>query len=125
VAKGAHLLPGYRLCQKQPQVATATAFLQIAGNILVGQRSGQVAQVLPGLGVIRVEDDETGSAVLVKKICAQGDLTPQMGKQVVHVEGFVDTDVASIIKLVGVQVPPLDESLDQDQRWAGELWVWK
>ena len=35
VAKGAHLSPTYPLRQKQPQVATAAAILQIGGDILV------------------------------------------------------------------------------------------
>jgi hypothetical protein len=33
-----------------------------------------------------IEDDETGSAFLFKKICAQGDLTSQVIKQVAHVQ---------------------------------------
>jgi hypothetical protein len=71
-------------------VTTPAAFLQIAGGILVSQHPGQVAQALPGLGAISIEDDETGSAFLVKRICAQRDLTPQMGKQVAYVQRFVD-----------------------------------
>jgi len=77
------------------------------------------------LGVVRVEDDETGSALLAKKISGQGNLTSQVIKQVAHVQWFVDADVAAVVKLVGVQVPPLDKSLGQHQGWARELCVWK
>jgi hypothetical protein len=123
IAKSAHLSPVHRFCQKQPQVTAAAATLQIGGNLLASQRAGQVAQALPGLGVVRIEDGETGSAFLVKKICAESDLTPQVGKQVAHVQWFVHTNIASIIKLAGVQVPPLDESLGQHQRWTREFCV--
>jgi hypothetical protein len=102
VAKGPGLSPGHRLRQKQPQVATAAALLQIGGDLLARQRSGQVAQALPSLGVIRIKDDESGSALLVKEICAERDLTFQVVKQVAHVQWFVDTDVAAVVKLVGV-----------------------
>ena len=124
VAKGAHLSPSDPLRQKQPQVTTAPTSLQIGRHILTSQHPGQLAQALPGLGVISIEDDETGSAFLVKKICAQGYFTLQMGKQVAHVEGFVDADVAAVINLAGVQVPTLDETLGQHQGWAGEFCVW-
>ena len=43
--------------------------------MLVSQRACHVAQTLSSLGVISIEDDETRSAFLVKKVCAQGDLT--------------------------------------------------
>ena len=48
-----------------------TAFFQIDGDILVSQYPRQTAQTLPGLGVISIEDDETGSAFSVKNMCAQ------------------------------------------------------
>jgi len=70
VAKGAHVLPSDRLRQKQLQVTTAPTSLQIGRHILTSQHPGQLAQALPGLGVISIEDDETGSAFLVKKISA-------------------------------------------------------
>ena len=41
-------------------------------------------------------------AVLVKKICAEADLASQVVKQVAYVQGFVDADVAAVVKLVGV-----------------------
>jgi hypothetical protein len=63
-------------------------------------------------------------ALLVKKICAQRDLTPQVGKQVTDVQLFVDADIAAIVKLVGVQVPPLDKPLGQHQGWLREFYVW-
>jgi hypothetical protein len=69
-AKGEHLSPGDRLCKQQSQVATAAASLQIGGHVFPGQRAGQMAQALPGLGVVRIQDDEAGLALLVKKICA-------------------------------------------------------
>jgi hypothetical protein len=84
-----------------------------------------MAQALPALGVICIEDNETGSALLVKKICAQGDLASQVIKQVAHVQGFVDADVAAVVKLAGVQVPTLDKPLGQHQGWPGEFCVWK
>jgi hypothetical protein len=87
------------------------------------QPSDQTAQALPSLGVICNQDDEAGSAFLVKKICAQGDLTPQVIKQLTHVQWFVDADIASIIKLAGVQVPTLDESLGQHQGRSREFSV--
>jgi hypothetical protein len=121
LAKGARLSPTYPLRQKQPQVSTPAASLQVGRNIFSCQRSGQVAQALPGLGVVRIEDEETCPAVLVKKICAQGDLTSQVVKQVAHVQGFVDADVATVVKLAGVKVPSLDKPLGQHQGWSGEL----
>jgi hypothetical protein len=125
VAKGAYLLPSCCLCQKQPQVATTTAFLQIDRNIFFGQIPGQVAQALPGLGVIRIQDEIPRPALLVKKICAQRDLTSQVVKQVAHVQWFADADVAAVVKLPGVKIPPLDEPLSQHQGWAREFGVWK
>ena len=99
--------------------------LRIGWNIFFSQLSGEVAQALPSLRVISIEDEETGSTFLVKKICAQGDLTPQVIKQVADVRWFVDADVAAVIKLAGVKVSTLDESLGQRQGWPRELWVWK
>jgi hypothetical protein len=77
------------------------------------------------LGVVSIKDKEAGSVVLVKKICAQGNLTSQVIKQVTHVQWFVDADVAAVVKLSGVQVSPLDKSLGQRQGWTSEFCVWK
>jgi hypothetical protein len=82
-----------------------------------------VSQTLPSLGVISIEDEEAGLALLVKKICAQGDLTSQVIKQVAHVQLLVDADVAAVVKLAGVQIPTLDESLSQHQGWPGQFRV--
>jgi hypothetical protein len=125
VAKSAHLSATYRLRQKQPQVTTAAAVLRIGRYSVSGQFFGQVAQSLPALRVVSIEDEETGSASLVKKICAEGDLTSQVIKQVAHVQWFVDADVAAVVKLPGVQVPTLDEPLGQHHGWAREFFVWK
>ena len=100
-----------------------SACLQIGLDVLVRQRDGQVAQALPALGIVRIEDDETGSAFLVKKICAQGDLTSQVIKQAAHVQWFVRADVAAVVKLVGVQIPTLDKPLSQHQGWTREFCV--
>ena len=62
--------------------------------------------------------------MLIEQIGAQSDLTPQVGKQVARVQLFVDTDVAAVVKLLGVKVPALDESLGQHQGWAREFCVW-
>ena len=124
VAKGASLSPVHRLRQKQPQATAAAASLQIGAHVLVSQPAGQVARALPRLGVVGVEDEEMGLALFIQQICAQRDLAPQVGKQVVHVEGFVNADVAAVIKLVGVQVPALDEPLGQHQGWSREFCVW-
>lgn len=125
VAKGAHILPTYPLRQKQPQVAAAAAFLQICRDALAGQSPDQVAQILPSLGVISIENEKPCPTFLVKKICAQSNLTSQVIKQVAHIQWFVDADVAAVIKPVGIQVPPLDESLGQHQGWTGEFGVWE
>jgi hypothetical protein len=77
------------------------------------------------LRVVGIQDEEPGSALLVKKIYAQGDLTSQVIKQVAHVQRFVDTYVAAVVKLAGVQVPTLDKPLGQHQCRAGEFCVWK
>jgi hypothetical protein len=82
-----------------------------------------VAQLLPALRVVSIQDEKPCPTFLVKKICAESALTSQVGKQVVHVQWFVDTDVASIIKLTGVQIPALDETLGQHQCRAGEFCV--
>jgi hypothetical protein len=37
---------------------------------------------------------------------------------------LTDADVAAVIKLVGVQVPPLDKTLGQHQGWSREFSVW-
>jgi len=81
--------------------------------------------VVPTLLIVRIQDDEAGLALLVKKICAQGDLASQVIKEVAHVQWLVHADVAAIIKLVGVQVPSLDKPLSQHQGWPGEFCVWK
>jgi hypothetical protein len=57
-------------------------------------------------------------------VCTQGDLTPQVIKQVAHVQWFVDAGVAAVVELAGVQVPSLDETLGQHQRWTREFCVW-
>jgi hypothetical protein len=106
-------------------VTTAAALLQIGRNVFSCQRPGQVAQALPGLGVVSIEDEKPRSALLVKKICAQGDLTSQVIEQVAHVQWFVHADVAAIVKLTGVQVPPLDKPLGQYQGWTREFCVRK
>ena len=72
VAKGAYLLPAHRLRQKQPQVATTAALLQVDRNILIRQLSGQMPQASQSLGVVSIEDSEPRLALLVKKICAPG-----------------------------------------------------
>jgi hypothetical protein len=54
VAKGPGLSPGNSLGQKQPEMATAAAFLQIGGDLLARQGSGQMTQLLPALRVVRV-----------------------------------------------------------------------
>jgi hypothetical protein len=61
---------------------------------------------------------------LVKKICAQSDLASQVIKQVAHVQGFVDANVAAVVELPGVKIPTLDESLSQHQGWPREFSVW-
>jgi hypothetical protein len=106
-------------------VATTAACLQVGGYVFFGQIPAQMAQTLPSLDVISIQDEETGSAFLVKKICAQGDLTSQVIEQVAHVQGFVDADVAAVIKLAGVQVPPLDKPLSQHQGWPREFGIWE
>jgi hypothetical protein len=83
-------------------VTTPAASLQIGRNVLFSQRPGQVAQTIPGLSVIRIQDEVASLTLLVKKICAQDNLTSQVIKQVAHVQWFVDTDVASVVQLVGV-----------------------
>jgi hypothetical protein len=80
---------------------------------------------IPPRLIICIEDEKPGLAFLVKKICAESDLTSQVIKQVAHVQWFVDTDVAAVIKLVGVQVPTLDEPLGQHQGRTREFGVWK
>ena len=92
-------------------------------DVLVRQRAGQMAPALPSLCVVRIEEGETSSAFLVKKICAQGDLTSQVIKQVAHVQWFVDAVVAAVVKLVGVQIPTLDEWLGQHQGRSREFSV--
>ena len=67
MAKGAYLLPGDSLRQEQSQVAAPVAFLQVAGNILVSQHPGQVAQALPSQGVVRIQDEKPCSAFLVSE----------------------------------------------------------
>ena len=62
LAKRPRLSPGNGLCQKQPKVTAASAFLQIDGHVLLGQFSGQVAQALPALCVISVQDACLGRA---------------------------------------------------------------
>ena len=106
-------------------MTTASASLQVAGNSFSSQFSDQMTQAPPTLLVVRIQDEKPRLAVLVKKICAQGDLTSQVTKEVAHVQGVVDADVAAVVKLVGVKVPALDESLSQHQGWARELCVWK
>jgi hypothetical protein len=125
LAKSPRLSPGNRLGQEQPQVATTSAFLQIGGNVLASQRSGQETQALPSLGVVSIKDEKPRPAFLVKQICAQSDLTPQVGKKVANVQLFVHADIAAVVKLVGVQVPPLDKPLSQHQGWPREFCVWK
>jgi hypothetical protein len=104
-------------------VTTATALLQVGGNVFPGQRAGQVAQALLALVVVRVQDDETGLALPVEKVGPQRDLTPQVGKQVAHVQGLVHADVAAVVNLAGVQVPAPDEPLGQYQGRPGEFRV--
>jgi hypothetical protein len=79
---------------------------------------------IPPRLIICIEDEKPGLAFLVKKICAQGDLTSQVIKQVAHVQWFVDTDVTAVVKLVGMQVPALDKPQGQHQGWSGEFGVW-
>lgn len=50
----------------------------------------------------------------------QRDLTPQVGEQVTHAEGLVHADVAAVVELPGVQIPPLDKPVDQRQGWTRE-----
>jgi hypothetical protein len=54
-AKSPRLSPGHSLGQKQPEVSTSSACFQTRGNVLVGQRSGQVAQALPTLLVVSIQ----------------------------------------------------------------------
>jgi hypothetical protein len=82
-----------------------------------------VAQLLPALRVVSIQDEKPCPTFLVKKICAESALTSQVGKQVVHVQWFVNADVAAVVKLAGVQVPTLDKSLGQRQGWPGEFRV--
>ena len=63
--------------------------------------------------------------VLVKKTSSQGDLRSQMVKQVANRQGLMDTDVAAVIELAGVQVPPLDKPLGEHESRLGKLGVWK
>jgi hypothetical protein len=107
------------------QVTTATAFLQIGRNVLFSQRAGQVARALPALLLVGIQDEKPCSTLLVEQIGAQRDLAPQVGKQVADVQLFVRTDVAAVVKLAGVEIPPLNKSLGQHQGWAGEFGVWK
>jgi hypothetical protein len=94
-------------------VSTPAALLQVGGNTFPRQLSGQVTQPLPTLLIIRIQDEEASLAVLVKKICAESDLTPEVGKQVAYVQLLVDADVAPVVKLVGVEIPLLNKSLGQ------------
>ena len=82
-----------------------------------------MTQPPPSLGIVSIKDEKPRLALLVKKICAECDLTPQVIKQVAHIQWFVDADVAAVVKLVGVQVPALDKPLGQHQGWAGEFRV--
>jgi hypothetical protein len=79
LAKGARLSSSNRLGQKQPQVVTAAASLQIGQNVLTSQRAGQVTQALPALGGVCIQDDEPGLALLIEQqVGAQRDLPPQV-----------------------------------------------
>jgi hypothetical protein len=120
-AKSPRLLPGHSLCQKQPQVPTSSACFQIGGNVLVGQRSGQVAQALPTLLVVSIQNEKPCLTLLVEQIGSQSNLTPQAVKQEAHVQGLTHADIAAIVKLVGVQIPALDKLLGQHQGWAREF----
>jgi len=77
-----------------------------------------------GEHIVRIEDEKPGLALLVKKICAESDLTPEVGKQVAHVQLLVDADIGAIVQLLGVQIPALDKPLGQHQGWPGEFYVW-
>jgi len=69
---------------------TAAASFQIGRNVLASQYPGQVVQAFPTALIVGIQDEKPCSVLLVKKICAQGDLTSQVIKQVAHVQGFVD-----------------------------------
>jgi hypothetical protein len=83
-----------------------------------------VPQALPALGIVGVQDEKASLALPVEQIGSQSDLTPQVSKQVAHVQWFVDADVAVVVKLMGVQISALDEPLGQHQGWTREFCVW-
>jgi hypothetical protein len=54
------------------------------------------------MGIVGIQDEKPCPALLIKKICAESDLTSQVIKQVAHGQGFVDADVAAVVKLAGM-----------------------
>ena len=104
------------------------AFLEFCGGLAVvlglpRSAAGQVAQALPTLLVVRIQDEKPRFTLLVEQIGAQRDLTPQVVKQEAHVQGLTNADIAAIVKLVGVQIPALDKLPGQHQGWAREFRV--
>ena len=111
LAKRAGVSPADGLCQKQPEMTSASAPLQVGRNVLLGKRTGQTTQALPLTGVIRVQDDEPSATLLVEQVGAKRHLAPQVGSQMTRVQGLVHTGVAAIGELSRVQIPALDELL--------------
>jgi DNA-binding NarL/FixJ family response regulator len=48
-----------------------------------------------------------------------------MSKQVANVQKLVNADIAAVVKLAGVQIPPLNKLLCQHQSWSRKFTVGK
>jgi len=106
--KGPSLASGRSLSQKQPQMVTAAASLQICESILASQHLGQVTQAFLALWIVCVEDQKPHLALLVEQIGAQSDLTPQVTQQETYVQELADADIA----------PSLSCRAYRSQRWT-------